>query len=112
MKYKMIKGIIQKSDFISEYEPKEFLNTLRGAEKRLMEAEAQKKIYDAKAENVRHFNPFVEKMEEEKRNAIWMYHENYVASIQIESMIKKLKKDIKGLKNEMTEITKQTGHKF
>lgn len=112
MKYQLVKGNIVKSDFFAEYEPKSFLSALADQEKRLKEAEAQKKIYDAKADNVARNHPHVLKVDEEKRNAIWLFHENYVASKQVDGIIKQIKKNIKGLKSEMEEITKQTGLDF
>lgn len=111
-KYELNKGIIVKTDFENYYEPSEFVATLTNVEKKLVEMEAQKKVYDAKADNVARNHPHVLKVDEEKRNAIWIYHENFVAGIQAAKIIKQLKKDIKGLKAEMAEITNQTGHKF
>lgn len=112
MKYKIEKGIIVKTDFENYYDPKEFVTTLAGVEKKLVEMDAQKRVYDAKADNVARNHPHVLKVDEEKRNAIWLYHENFVAGMQAAKIIKQLRKDIKGLKAEMAEITKQTGHKF
>lgn len=112
MVYKLLKGNIIKTDFSMEYEPASFIAALREQEKKLKEFEAQQGIYNAKRDNVSRNHPFVEEMEEEKRNQVWLYHENFVASKLLEPDIKKLKKNIKGLKSEMEEITKQTGHKF
>lgn len=112
MKYKIVKGNIVKSDFESEYEPKEFVALVHKEEKELQAAIAQKGIYLAKATNVSQHHPHVLKIDEEKRNAIWLFHENFVAARQTEEIIKAHKKNIKGLKTEMEEITKQTGLKF
>lgn len=112
MNYKLVKGNIIKSDFAIEYEPNRFNEALIDQEKKLKEVEAQKKIYEAKSDNVLRNHPHVLKLDEEKRNAVWLFHENFVAAKQVEGIIKQLKKNIKGLKSEMDEITKQTGLKF
>lgn len=109
MKFKIVKGNIVKSDFTLEYEKASFTNLLKDLEKKVIEMTAQKKIYDAKADNVARNHPHVLKLDDEKRNAIWLYQENFVASKQAEAILKGLNKDIKGLKSEMSEITKQTG---
>lgn len=112
MKYKIVKGLIEKSDFVNKYEKSAFIETVERLNKNLKEVEAQKAIYDAKADNVRQNHPHVEKLSEEKRNAIWLFHENFVASKQSEGIIKQIKKDLRGIKKEMKEIEKQTGIKF
>lgn len=113
MKYQLNKkNQIIKSDFEQTYSKEDFTSVLANAEKKLIEMEAQKKIYDAKADNVARNHPHVLKIDEEKRNAIWLYHENYVASIQASSIIKEIKSGIKNLKAEMKEITNQTGFEF
>ena len=112
MKYEIVKGVIKKSDFTSEYSPEDFKSALLQTEKKLTEITAQQKIYNAKAENVVRNHPHVLKLDEEKRNAVWLFHENFVASKQADTIIKALKKDIKGLNNEMKEIEKQTGFSF
>ena len=111
-KFKLVKGNIVKTNFENEYEPREFVDTLRNVEKRLTEAEAQKRVYDAKAANVARNHPSVLRVDEKKRNEIWLYQENFVASFQTAAIIRELKKTIRGLKEEMAEITKQTGLKF
>lgn len=113
MKYQLNKkNQIIKSDFEQIYTKEDFTSVLANAEKKLIEMEAQKKIYDAKADNVARNHPHVLKIDEEKRNAIWLYHENYVASIQANTIIKEIKSGIKNLKAEMKEITNQTGFEF
>lgn len=111
-KYELKDGNIIKSEFENEYEPVRFIDTLKNIEKKLIEFEAQKKVHDAKADNVARNHPHVLEVSEEKRNEIWLYHENFIASKQFEGLITQLNKDIEGLKAEMEEITKQTGHKF
>lgn len=112
MKYKIIKGLIEKSDFSVQYEPKAFTEVTDGLKKKITEALAQKKIYEAKADNVLRNHPYVAKVEEEKRNAIWLFHENFVAGKQSDVIIKKLRKDLKDIEKEMKEIETQTGIKF
>lgn len=113
MKYVIGKnGNVIKSEFEMEYEPRAFSDALIDVEKRLKEAEAQKRVYEAKAANVSRNHPHVLKVDEEKRNAIWLFHENFVASKQSDIIIKGLKKSIRGLKSEMSEIEKQTGVKL
>lgn len=106
------KGEILKTDFEQRYNPEDFKAHLDNAERRLVEAEAQNGIYIAKYENVGRNHPYVLEVSEEHKNAIWLYHENFVASKQIESQIKALKKSIKAVKEEMKEIEAQTGIKF
>jgi prefoldin subunit 5 len=112
MKYTFKNGIIEKSDFTISYKPADYNNTKLQTEKRLKELEAQKIIVDAKADNVARNHPHVTKIDEEKRNAIWLYHENFVAGKQLESAIKSIKKGLKDIKKEMTEIESQTECKF
>lgn len=111
-KYRLKKGNIIKSNFEAEYEPKAFTEELRKQEIALKEAIAQKGIYEAERDNIARHNKFVTKMSDERRNAVWMYQERLVASIQVSESIKALKKNVAGLKKEMREITKQTGEKF
>jgi len=112
-KYKLnTKGEIVKTDFEERYNKEDYTAHLAGAEKRLKEMEAQDGVYVAKYENVARNHPFVLEESEERRNAIWLYHENFVASKLIGQQIKGLKKAIKNTKNEMKEIEKQTGIKF
>lgn len=112
MKYKLKKDIIVKSDFEFEYNKQDFITALKNVETRLKEMEAQRSIYVAKMDNVSRNHPYVLDVEEEKRNAIWLYHENFVATKQSDKIIKDLKKGLKEIKNEMKEITKQTGLEF
>lgn len=114
MKYKMSKDgkEIEKSDFTEKYKPDDFRNAVGNAEKRLKEMMAQQRIYKAKMENVSRNNPFVLDIEDEKRNAIWLYQENFVADIKAQEIIDKLKEGIKEIKGEMSEIEKQTKFKF
>lgn len=112
MKYKFANGVIEKSEFTQSYKPADYTNAKAQTEKRLKELEAQKTVIDAKADNVARNHPHVLKIDEEKRNAIWLYHENFVAGKQLESAIKSIKKGLKDIKKEMTEIELQTGVKF
>jgi len=112
MKYKLKDKNIVKSDFELEYEPANFTDTIKDLEKKLTEITAQQKIYIAKADNVARNHPYVLDIDNEKRNAIWLYQENMVATEQAENIIKNLKESIKNIKAEMAEITKQTGYEF
>ncbi len=112
MKYKLKGKTIIKSDFEMEYFPEDYTNTLKDAETKLKELEAQQRIYIAKKDNVARNHPHVLKRTDEERNAIWLYQENFVADKQVEVLIKQLKKDIRDVKKEMKEITEQTGLKF
>lgn len=112
MKYTLKNDVIEKSDFTQSYKKADYINTKTQTEKRLKELEAQKTVVDAKADNVARNHPHVLKIDEEKRNAIWLYHENFVASKQLEHAIKSIKKGLKDLKKEMSEIEAQTGCKF
>lgn len=112
MKFKLKGKNIVKYDFEAEYEPVNYTDTLKDVEKKIVEAEAQNKVYVAKMDNVARNHPYVLEVDEEKRNAIWLYHENFVASKQIEAIIKSLKKSVKDINKEMKEITEQTGLTF
>ena len=113
MKYKInSKKEIIKTDFEERYNKEDFIRSVSQSETQLKQLEAQAEIYKAKVDNVARNHPHVLKVSEEDKNAIWLYHENFVASLQAEKMIKALKKGIKGVKQEMKEIEKQTGIKF
>lgn len=105
------KNII-KSDFENEYDPQEYVKTLLDQKKKLKEYVAQKGIYDAKAHNVAEFHPHVLEVEEEKKNEIWLYHENIVSSKQMETLIEVVKENIEKLEKEMKDIEEQTEFKF
>ena len=77
-----------KTDFEERYNKEDYTAHLAGAEKRLKEMEAQDGVYVAKYENVARNHPFVLEESEERRNAIWLYHENFVASKLIGQQIK------------------------
>ncbi len=112
-KYKLnSKKQIIKTDFEERYNPQDFPSTIKRAEQKLKELKAQKDVYTAKCDNVANHYPQVLKVKEEDKNAIWLYHENFVAAKQVESQIKMIEKDLKQLKKEMKEIEKQTGIDF
>lgn len=112
-KYKLNKKKqIEKSDFSQTYNVDDFINAVQSTEKKLVELESQKKVYDAKCENVSSYHPHVLKLKEEERNAVWMYHENFIGSQYCDKMIKDYKKALKNIKDEMKDITKQTGVSF
>jgi len=110
--YELRNDHIIKLNCENEYEPAEFKKYLVEQEKKLKEMTAQKKIYDAKKDNVSRNHPHVLEVDDEKRNAIWMYQENYVSSIQAQTMIDAFTKSIEDLKAEMKEIEEQTGYDF
>lgn len=113
MKYKINdNGEIEKTEFTETLTKEDFTSVLENGRKKLKEMLAQQKIYKAKAANVAKFHPFVLEMEDEKRNAIWLYQENHVATIQSQDIIDKLEDGIKKVEAEMEEITKQTGFSF
>ena len=115
MKFKLVnktKGIIEKSDFNQFSTIQDYRDAKVRAEKKIAEIEAQQSIYDAKADNVKRNHPFVLELSEEKRNAIWLFHENFVASKQAGEMKKTMKKALKDLLEEMSDVEKQTGIKF
>lgn len=112
MKFKLKGKTIVKSDFETIFNPSDYTDALKNAEVKIQELEAQKRIYIAKKDNISRNYPHVLKRTDEERNAIWLYQENAVAEKQSEEMIKMFKKDIKALKDEMKDITKQTGLEF
>lgn len=113
MKYKLLEdGSIEKTEFADVYNKEDFLVPLKTAEKKLIELTAQKRIYDAKVENISRNHPYVLDIEDEKKNAIWLYQENFVASIQVAEMIRELNERMGAIKGEMLDIEAQTGIKF
>lgn len=113
VKYKInSKKEIIKTDFEERFNKEDFTTHLAVAEKQLKELTAQQDVYKAKYENIERNHPQVTKVSESDKNAIWLYHENKVSYKHMEDKIKQLKKAIKGVKDEMKVIEKQTGLTF
>lgn len=113
MKYKLNnKKQIEKSDFSVLYNKDDFQSALDKGENKIEELIATKRIYDAKADNVARNHPEVLKLDEDARNKIWLYQDNFIKSKQTEQVIKLNKKALKDLVSEMKDIEKQTGIKF
>lgn len=105
-------GEIEKTEFTETFVKEDFTSVLENGKKKLHEMIAQQKIYKAKYANVAEFHPHVLELDDEKRNAVWLYQENFVASLQAQDIIDKLIKGIEDVEKEMKEITEQTGFNF
>lgn len=100
------KGIIEKSDFVQYYTVENYVAALKKTEQQITELTAQKSVYDAKCQNVATHYPHILKVSEQDKNAIWLYHENFVASKKVGEMLKQVKASLKNLKAEIKEIEK------
>jgi uncharacterized protein YlbG (UPF0298 family) len=113
MKFKLNKkGQIEKSDFVVIYNKEDFQNALDQGLKKIEELELTKKVHDAKCDNISRNHQHVLKLDEQARNEVWLYQDNYISSKQIENSIKSYKKAMKALKDEVKQVEKETGLKF
>jgi len=106
------KNQIEKSDFTVLYNKEDFQGALDQGLKKIEELELTKRVHDAKCENVARNHPVVLKMEEDIRNVVWLYQDNFISSKQFAEQIKAHKKALKDLKDEMKQVEKGTGLKF
>lgn len=104
--------MIEKSGFTHEFTVTGVQTSYAQIEKAKRELKAQKELEEAKMSNIADHHPYVLELDEEKRNAVYLYHQAFATAKAVEMKMAEVEDAEAETNQALADIEEQTGLKI